>query len=338
MATRCCWAWAPCWTKARRARRWWPAPTSWSRRPGDRGRGHGPCRRRAVPAGRLHAHRGAGSAARGRGYGEDLPRRHRWPQAPGRAQVGLPGHGVLPHGRRDGGQHGRLFRRRASIVGIGSNLYDKAASPRAPPPRWSSRSSRPARPPMPDIDIVALGEPLVELNQTRAGEPQYQQGFGGDTPPTPSSPPPARRALRLPDAGGRGQPAAGTVEGRGVDTSGVEVDPTPIPVCTSCSTDPRHSFSYLRRDSAASRMTPASLKGQLIERARYLHVRASAWPSAPRLRYLPSSAPMPPASRSAWIPTCVRACAGGPRPRHPARGRRYARPTCSCPAWTTCST
>ena len=35
---------------------------------------------------------------------------------------------------------------------------------------------------MPDIDIVALGEPLVELNQTRAGEPQYQQGFGGDTP------------------------------------------------------------------------------------------------------------------------------------------------------------
>ena len=33
---------------------------------------------------------------------------------------------------------------------------------------------------MPEIDIVALGEPLVELNQTRAGE-QYQQGFGGDT-------------------------------------------------------------------------------------------------------------------------------------------------------------
>ena len=52
------------------------------------------------------------AARRGRGYGEDLPRRHRWPQAPGRAQVGLPGHGVLPHGRRDGGQHGRLFRRR----------------------------------------------------------------------------------------------------------------------------------------------------------------------------------------------------------------------------------
>ena len=57
----------------------------------------------------------------------------------------------------------------------------KPPSPRATPPRWSSRSSRPARPPMPDIDIVALGEPLVELNQTRAGEPQYQQGFGGDT-------------------------------------------------------------------------------------------------------------------------------------------------------------
>ena len=76
---------------------------------------------------------------------------------------------------------GAYFAAGASIVGIGSNLYDKAVSPRATPPRWSSRSSRPARPPMPDIDIVALGEPLVELNQTRAGEPQYQQGFGGDT-------------------------------------------------------------------------------------------------------------------------------------------------------------
>src|SRR5438128_289017 len=31
------------------------------------------------------------------------------------------------------------------------------------------------------IDIVALGEPLLELNQTRADARDYLQGFGGDT-------------------------------------------------------------------------------------------------------------------------------------------------------------
>ena len=59
----------------------------------------------------------------------------------------------------------------------------------------------------------------------------------------------------------------------GVDTSGVEVDPDAHTGLYFVQHGPQgHSFSYLRRDSAASRMTPASLKGQLIERARYLHV------------------------------------------------------------------
>ena len=30
-------------------------------------------------------------------------------------------------------------------------------------------------------DIVAIGEPMIEFNQTVRGEPQYLQGFGGDT-------------------------------------------------------------------------------------------------------------------------------------------------------------
>jgi 2-dehydro-3-deoxygluconokinase len=33
----------------------------------------------------------------------------------------------------------------------------------------------------PRFDLVALGEPLLEFNQTRAGEELYLQGFGGDT-------------------------------------------------------------------------------------------------------------------------------------------------------------
>ena len=31
------------------------------------------------------------------------------------------------------------------------------------------------------FDLVALGEPLLEFNQTRAEEELYLQGFGGDT-------------------------------------------------------------------------------------------------------------------------------------------------------------
>ena len=35
---------------------------------------------------------------------------------------------------------------------------------------------------MPRFDIVSLGEPMVEFNQTRGDDPQaYRQGFGGDT-------------------------------------------------------------------------------------------------------------------------------------------------------------
>ena len=31
------------------------------------------------------------------------------------------------------------------------------------------------------FDVVALGEAMVEFNQTTAGQPNYLQGFGGDT-------------------------------------------------------------------------------------------------------------------------------------------------------------
>ena len=31
------------------------------------------------------------------------------------------------------------------------------------------------------FDLVALGEAMLEFNQTQAGQPNYLQGFGGDT-------------------------------------------------------------------------------------------------------------------------------------------------------------
>ena len=31
------------------------------------------------------------------------------------------------------------------------------------------------------FDVVALGEAMLEFNQTERGQPRYLQGFGGDT-------------------------------------------------------------------------------------------------------------------------------------------------------------
>ena len=80
---------------------------------------------------------------------------------------------------------------------------------------------------MPDIDIVALGEPLVELNQTRAGEPQYQQGFGGDTSNAVIAAARQARCAYLTRVGGDsfGAQLLELWKAEGVDTSGVEVDP-----------------------------------------------------------------------------------------------------------------
>ena len=34
---------------------------------------------------------------------------------------------------------------------------------------------------MGSFDVLAIGEPMIEFNQTRPGDPNYLQGFGGDT-------------------------------------------------------------------------------------------------------------------------------------------------------------
>ncbi len=129
---------------------------------------------------------------------------------------------------------------------------------------------------MADFDIVALGEPLVELNQTSQSQLQYLQGFGGDTSNAVIAA--ARQGARCAYLTRVGDDTFGTQflalwQAEGVDTSGVEVDAeahTGLYFVQHGSDG--HAFSYLRRGSAASLMTPASLAGGLIERARFLHV------------------------------------------------------------------
>lgn len=129
---------------------------------------------------------------------------------------------------------------------------------------------------MADFDIVALGEPLVELNQTSQDQRQYLQGFGGDTSNAVIAA--ARQGARCAYLTRVGDDAFGAQflslwRDEGVNTSGVEVDAAAHTGLYFVQHGPDgHAFSYLRRGSAASLMTPASLDGGLIERARFLHV------------------------------------------------------------------
>jgi 2-dehydro-3-deoxygluconokinase len=114
------------------------------------------------------------------------------------------------------------------------------------------------------FDVVALGEAMVEFNQTTAGQPNYLQGFGGDT---------SNAAIAAARAGARtayvsrvGQDNFGRAlldlwQREGVDTSAVEQDSaahTGIYFVTHGAQG--HEFSYLRAGSAASRMSPPWLQ------------------------------------------------------------------------------
>ena len=128
-------------------------------------------------------------------------------------------------------------------------------------------------------DVVALGEALVEFNQTRPGEPQYLQGFGGDT---------SNAVIAAARAGARtayltrlgsdafGQALLDLWAREGVDTTAVERDaqhPTGIYFVTHGAAG--HEFSYLRAGSAASRMAPAWLldaPAAVLQQCHILHV------------------------------------------------------------------
>lgn len=131
---------------------------------------------------------------------------------------------------------------------------------------------------MKDYDIVALGEPMIEFNQTVAGEPNYRQGFGGDTSNATIAA--ARQGARCAYLTRVGQDTFGDElrnlwRREGVDTTGVLTDPeAPTGIYFVSHGHSGHTFSYLRAGSAASRMQPHDLAHGLIERARFLHVSA----------------------------------------------------------------
>jgi 2-dehydro-3-deoxygluconokinase len=130
------------------------------------------------------------------------------------------------------------------------------------------------------FDVIALGEAMVEFNQTTAGRPEYLQGFGGDTSNVVIAAARAGAKAAYLSRIGRdtfGQALLSLWAEEDVDTSAVEQDteaPTGIYFVTHGSAG--HEFSYRRADSAASRMSPAwlqqSLNTGMVGSARILHV------------------------------------------------------------------
>jgi 2-dehydro-3-deoxygluconokinase len=125
-------------------------------------------------------------------------------------------------------------------------------------------------------DIIAIGEPLGEFNQTRAGDPHYLFGHGGDTSNAIIAA--ARSGARTGYVTAVGDDGIGRSfldlwRREGVDTAGVKSDAqahTGIYFISHGADG--HEFSYLRTGSAASRMGPADLPAAMIQGAKALHV------------------------------------------------------------------
>jgi 2-dehydro-3-deoxygluconokinase len=135
------------------------------------------------------------------------------------------------------------------------------------------------RPPRPTevLDILALGEAMVEFNQTGdAGGRLYLQGFGGDTSNFAVSA--ARQGAKVGYLSALGDDAYGEMlramwRSEGVDDSAVVTDRdafTAIYFVTH--DDAGHHFHFFRAGSAASRLTFAQLPPEAFARTRVLHL------------------------------------------------------------------
>jgi 2-dehydro-3-deoxygluconokinase len=127
----------------------------------------------------------------------------------------------------------------------------------------------------PPVDIVSIGEPMVEFNQTDPGAPRYLQGFGGDTSNMVIAA--ARSGARSGYVTRLGDDEFGRMfldlwRAEGVDCSPVAIDGTAhTAVYFVTHGSQGHVFSYLRAGSAASRLSPATLPEGILATARIVH-------------------------------------------------------------------
>lgn len=126
-------------------------------------------------------------------------------------------------------------------------------------------------------DILALGEAMVEFNQTGEGGGRlYLQGFGGDTSNFAIAA--ARQGATAGYLSALGDDAHGRMlrdlwNREGVDHSTVATDADAYTAIYFVTHDAAgHQFSFMRRGSAASRMKPQGLPRGRIEAAKVLHL------------------------------------------------------------------
>jgi 2-dehydro-3-deoxygluconokinase len=126
-------------------------------------------------------------------------------------------------------------------------------------------------------EIISMGEPLIEFNQTGGpGSNQYLQGFGGDS---------SNFVIAASRQGARGgyitavgddtygQMFLDLWRADGVDTSAVKVDPaaqTGLSFVTH--SEKGHAFHYYRAGSAASRISPADIDRTYVAAATVMHI------------------------------------------------------------------
>lgn len=129
-------------------------------------------------------------------------------------------------------------------------------------------------------DIIAIGEPMLEFNAEEHGAlsevQRFVVGWGGDT---------SNFCIAASRAGARvgyltrlgadefGESFLNLWRREGIDTRRIVRDPDAFTAAYFISRKERHHyFTYFRRDSAASRMTPGFLPTDYIAGARLLHV------------------------------------------------------------------
>ena len=127
------------------------------------------------------------------------------------------------------------------------------------------------------FDVVSLGEPMVEFNQTGQREGRvYLQGFGGDSSNFAIAA--ARQGARVAYVSALGDDPYGRMlrelwDREGVDHRGVSTDAQAFTAIYFVTHDARgHQFHFFRSGSAASRLRPQDLPRALIEGARVLHL------------------------------------------------------------------
>jgi 2-dehydro-3-deoxygluconokinase len=123
-------------------------------------------------------------------------------------------------------------------------------------------------------DIIAIGEPLFELNQPR-GEAIFREGHGGDTSNCAIAAARQGASVAYVTAVGADQFGDSFLrlwQEEGVDTSAVTKSPvahTGLYFITHGADG--HVFSYMRAGSAASRLTPDDIPADMVRNARILH-------------------------------------------------------------------